>query len=434
MTLRRYKDILALRDGDTILGFHARNLELATLDEAAWDALAAGSTGPAREELAGWEQYNNPEIKNEINGFGVRSLVINITQFCNLRCTYCAAGGDGTYGSNDGAKGKVDLTVAQAQLKKFIGETPDGDSFAVQFFGGEPLLHPEAVRSLANYAKLLTAGRDINLKFSITTNGTMITPAVAQLLADMNCNITLSLDGPAEINDRVRPSAGGKGSTQKVLEGLRNALEVRHRLSGIGINCVVGSHNLDLVAAYEFFKPYDFDFINFIYAVGSADQELSRKFVAQMEDVMKRADAHGGERELRKFPTVDRDFNTLDQGVRTVNHCGAGKSLMYTDTKGAMYTCNWFMDDKTEQVGQNTTLFPSKLADYEGDLVDRHDCHSCWARFLCGGGCMFVNKVKMGDKHVSDPHYCLRTRSLALTMLKYYAKYRYAEAAPAESA
>lgn len=431
MTLRRYKDILALRDGGKILGFHTRNLQLAELDESAWEALSPSAqvSGEARHEIQDWEKEIDSLVRNDVNSQSVRSFVINITQYCNLRCTYCAAGGDGTYGTNEGAKGKIDLLLAQAQLHNFIGQTPDGEEFSVQFFGGEPLLHPEAIQSLANHARLLTAGRDIKLKFSITTNGTMITPEVAEMLASINCSITLSIDGPAEINDKNRPSAGGKGSTEKVLKGLENLMKVRARLSGIGVNCVVGQHNMELVKAYEFFQQFDFDFINFIYAVGTDDATLSRTWISQMETVLAMADQFGGERELRKFPTVDRDFTTLDSKLRVVNHCGAGKSLLYSDTRGSLYTCNWFMDDPKEKVGQGVQLFSEAMADYEGNLIDKHDCNACFARFLCGGGCMFVNKVKMGDKHVSDPHFCTRTRTLTLSHLRYYAKHRLAEAA-----
>jgi uncharacterized protein len=425
MTLRRYKDILALKDGNEIFGFHARNLQVARLDESAWKAfLESEEKDVAGQELKTWESENDSEVKNELLGQSTRSLVINITQFCNLRCTYCAAGGDGTYGSNQGAKGKVDLNIIQAQLHKFIGETPEGESFNVQFFGGEPLLHPEAIRSIANYSLLLVAGRDVRINFSITTNGTMITPAVAEMLAEMKCGVTISIDGSPETNDKARPSAGGKGSTDKVLKGLAELIKVRDRLGGIGTNTVLGAHNMELVKAYEFFKQFNFDFINFIYAASDADNVLNAKYISEMEKVLRLADEYGGENELRKFPFVDHYYASLDNKLRTVNHCGAGKSLLYSDTKGDLYTCNWFMDDTKEIVGRGTKLIPEAMKDYEEALVDKHDCKSCWARFLCGGGCMFINKVKMGDKHVKDPYYCIRTRSLIATSLKYYAKHR----------
>jgi uncharacterized protein len=425
MNLRRFKDILAVRSGDEIFGFHARNLQVAKLDEAAWEALTSREpSNEATHEIQSWNGETDLTVTNDELTQSTRSLVINITQYCNLRCTYCAAGGDGTYGTNQGAGGKVDLQILETQLKKFIGETPNGETFHVQFFGGEPLLHPEAIRSLANYSKLLVAGRDVAIKFSITTNGTMITPAVAELLADLKCNVTVSIDGPPEINDRVRPSAGGKGSTEKVLKGIATLFTVRDRLGGIGVNCVLGEHNMELVKAYEFFQPYQFDFINFIYAAGEHDRTLNQKYISEMDTVMEMADRFGGEHELRKFPYVDHYFSALDRQSRTINHCGAGKSLLYSDTKGSLYTCNWFMDDPKEIVGKGTTLFPQALKEYEDPLVEKHGCNSCFARFLCGGGCMFINKVKMGDKHVSDPHYCVRTRSLVATTLKYYARHR----------
>ena len=46
-----------------------------------------------------------------------------------------------------------------------------GEIFHLNFFGGEPLLHPEAIKSLSAFALLEAAGRGIQVRFNITTNG-----------------------------------------------------------------------------------------------------------------------------------------------------------------------------------------------------------------------------------------------------------------------
>src|SRR5687767_2770191 len=91
--LRRYRDIIGIKIGEEILGFHARNLQVAELDEAAWKAFEE-TASPAKAELETWHRENDPEVEDATIPQKTTTFAINITQICNLRCTYCAAGGD----------------------------------------------------------------------------------------------------------------------------------------------------------------------------------------------------------------------------------------------------------------------------------------------------------------------------------------------------
>lgn len=429
--LRRKDDIVAIKDGEHIWGFHARNLQVAELDQSAWLSMhfqgseqassqTSGSLKEAREELKKWNDEIDPTVQNDSQTHEIRSLVVNITQICNLRCVYCAAGGDGSYGSD---VTKVNVEKVYRQLDYFLPKTRKNEIFSINFFGGEPLIHPDAIKSIAEYARKIAKDKNIELRFSITTNGTLITDRVANLLADLNCHVTISLDGPQMLNDLFRPTAGGKGSTSKTLKGIENLKTVRQKLSSIGVNCVFGSHNMDIVSAYKFFQELDLDFINPIYATNNQDDIYSDLYIEQMEKVLKLAYEHNGEKELLKFTPVHHYFSTMDDGVRTNNHCGAGKSLLFTDTQGDLYSCNWFMTTPQEKIGELID-FNSKREEYLNPLIEKNNCNSCWARFLCGGGCMFVNLSKNGSKDSKDPYFCKRTRSLVTMSLKYYARLR----------
>ena len=82
------------------------------------------------------------------------------------------------------------------------------------FSGGEPLLHPDIVE-LARHAV------GLGMRAVISTNGTLITPEMAERLATVGLSyIGTSLDGGPEIHDRFR---GMKGSFDRAIQGLRNA-------------------------------------------------------------------------------------------------------------------------------------------------------------------------------------------------------------------
>ncbi|WII73091.1 radical SAM protein [Bdellovibrio sp. 22V] len=423
MEQRRFKDIVAFKwNQGAPLAFHARNLEVAEISEEMWEVMEKQIlTSDVSEELQNWEQENNPEVKSGKLSPGIRSLTINVTQICNLKCTYCAAGGDGTYGS---PQTKINVEKTLPQLKFFIERLPDNSRFKITFLGGEPLLYPEGIQEISNYVRLMTAGRNIQAGFSIVTNGTLINEKTLQVLKNIKANVTVSVDGPAESNDKARPMKNGAGSTALVVEGLRQLVAAKESLGLLTAHGVFNRENLNVIAAYEFYRSLNVDRYEFTYSVEENDDASNKEFVAQMNEIAARAYAAGGESELRKIGLFDQYFSALDNQQQTENFCGAGKSFLMVDAKNNLFTCPWEVGNKAEQVGQGSELNEERLKGYEAPLIEQNSCQNCWARFMCGGGCMFIHKQATGNKHQKDGQFCFRTRSLIGTALLYYKKSR----------
>lgn len=433
MDLRRFEDIIAVQTADGIVAYHARNLEVAELSPEAYSSmekidltanaipLRTITASPGNLSLQQWQLEENAEVKSGQITFGIKSLTINITQICNLKCTYCAAGGDGTYGD---PVTKINVEKTLPQLKYFLEKLVPGSSFNLSFVGGEPFLYPEAMKVIYDYIQLQAAGRDIHCKFMVTTNGTLITEKALQLLATMKIHVTVSLDGDASINDQVRPSKDGKPSTQQTLEGIKSLIAIRSSLASIGISGVYSSQNLEVVKSYLFFKSLGADWYEFNFSYLEKDQNAQASFLQQMNEIAAIAWAAGKESELRKIKSFDSYFSTLDSQQRIENFCGAGKSYLMIDAKNQLYTCPWVVGEKGEIVGQGQNLDVSKLDKYQKPLIELNNCQTCWARFICGGGCMYINKAHSGDKHTKDKLFCERTRGLILTAIMYYKRAR----------
>nr|BFD68451.1 hypothetical protein HAGR004_34730 [Bdellovibrio sp. HAGR004] len=420
MEQRRYKDIVAFKWGQgSPLAFHARNLEVAEISEDTWNemSLAEPSLSAAFEALTTWESECNPEVKTGKLSVGIRSLTINVTQICNLKCTYCAAGGDGTYGS---PQTKINVEKTLPQLKLFLERVPAGGSFNITFLGGEPLLYPDGIQEIGNYVRLMTAGRDITSRFSIVTNGTLFNETNLNILRNLKANITVSLDGPAEINDKTRPTRTGVGSTALVVEGFRLLERFRSELGTLTLHGVFNRENMQIEKAYEFFQTLNADRYEFTYSVEESDDATNRLYVDQMNTIASKAYALGGESELRKINIFNQYFNALDTQQQTENFCGSGKSFLVMDAKNNLYTCPWEVGNKDEQVGENTNVDFARMENENAPLIEKNNCQNCWARFMCGGGCMFIHKKSTGNKHQKDGHFCYRTRSLLGTTFMYY--------------
>ncbi len=433
LQIRRFKDIVAFKQGeDGPLAFHSRNMELAEISDEAWQSLPStsfltadtqvsdknfASSSEAASELREWEISENSEASAIPLKFTIRSVTINVTQICNLHCTYCAAGGDGTYG--DSIK-KISVEKTLPQIRFFLDQLTPGSSFHISFLGGEPLLYPEAMKAIAEYTKEEGAKKNISASFKVTTNGTLMTDKNIAMLNEIGCAVDISLDGPAEINDSRRPDRAGRGVTAKIIEGLRRLALSRDKIPYVELHCVMDPNHYDVNSTYQFFKTLPVDRFEFTYSVNETSTDSSQKFVESYEKAAEQAFLIGGEKELRRFHIFDRYFTVLDNQERIENHCGLGKTLAVIDARNRIFNCPWTVGDQKNQIGNGTTLDYDQLEKYSQNQVDMNKCGNCWARFLCGGGCSFVHESLDGQNMNKKNDFCFRTRYLAAVVLKYY--------------
>jgi len=422
--LARYRNILGLRTrSGKFLGFHVRNLQVAELSPELWDVLRKDMRSPseARAELEAWNEEVDPSTVDADIPQKVRSLMVNVVQACNLKCVYCAAGGDGSFGA---AMKQVETEIIEEQIRTLLHDIPNGGEFSLTFFGGEPLLVPDTIRRLARFTKLQAAGRDIRVRFYLITNGTLVTPAIAELLAEIGCHVTVSIDGPPEVHDQNRVSRGGLGSSARTLRGIETLMRVRDRLGSISAGAVFGKHNTDVLRTYQYLKPLGFDSLKFDFAAAEGDSEASRAYMRSLAETADYAYAIGGEKELRRIEQFDSYFRALDERRRLHNHCGAGKSHLTTDGRGRLTACQWFAGTESEEIGRGLTIDHEKLHAYAPRLNELNQCGACWARYLCGGGCMYVNQLKNGSKQKKDKDFCDRIRNTIAKAIEYYAEAR----------
>lgn len=430
LEIRRSKDIIALRqemaNSPSILAFNSANLETAIISNEAWHEMENYnfqlSQVPQKDSilLSSWQnEFTESVSTQELKKFK-RQFTINVTQICNLHCTYCAAGGDGSFGD---PVTQISIEKTLPQLRQFIDLVPPNESIHITFLGGEPLLYPKAVQMISQYVNELCSPQEIEVTYLVVTNGTLITPEIAMMLAEIKSSVTISIDGPQNINDRFRPAKNQKSSTEQTTQGLKNLLLYKNLgLRLIGLSGVFGKNNLNLTTAYEFYRQFPVDWFEFNYDYSEADDKTLAEYLNQYSQVLKLAMGYGGEEELRRIKIIDQYFYQIDEQKRIENHCSSGKSFLMIDAKNQLYHCPWEVGQKSERIEwqNNAQNIPYE----EKSLIELNQCHNCWAKYLCGGGCMFINKIKTGDKHKKDLQFCERTRYIISLMLLYYQQCR----------
>lgn len=444
MEIRRFKDIIAIKSyntvvqSDSVVAFHASNIEVAELSPESFNemteiSLKSGEIPSERaplsleayEALSSWNLESNDNVKSGKMDFGIRSLTINVNQICNLKCTYCAAGGDGTYGEPNN---QISVERTLPQLKYFITSLKPNTSFAISFVGGEPLLHPQAIKAIHTYVSSECLNRQITPIMKIVTNGTLIKGEALDILRSMKIHLTISFDGAKEKNDLMRPSKDGKSTTEKIIHGLNSLAKDRGLIESIGFSAIITQENSNLIENYNFLKSFNPDSVEFVFANDEKSEEVQSSFISQMNEIAAIAWKEGGENELRKIKSFDHYFHVLDNQQKTENFCGAGKNYLMVDAKNHLYSCVWDVNNKEEMVGHGEQLDQASLAKYSKPLIELNNCQTCWARHMCGGGCMYINKAHSGNKHQKNIMFCERIRNLILTSIMYYKLARASDA------
>lgn len=144
-------------------------------------------------------------------------LEIIVANDCNLNCRYCYAN-SGTYGRN---VQRMSRDAARMYLTKLlIGKYTCVET--VMLFGGEPTLCPETISEICDFFQDgVEQGLFCKLPvYTMVTNGTLIDEAVADLIQRYQIRVTISLDGPALINDFLRVDREGNGTFSQVERGL----------------------------------------------------------------------------------------------------------------------------------------------------------------------------------------------------------------------
>src|ERR1700686_817128 len=137
------------------------------------------------------------------------------------------------------------LEAALASVDLLLADPRSDERINLAFLGGEPLINRAVLRQATEYASDRAAARCQPIGFSITTNGTLVTPDDADFFEAHRFAVTISLDGPAAVHDRLRPFKGGRGSYANILERIAPLLAHKGRMQ-VTARVTVTLANLDL--------------------------------------------------------------------------------------------------------------------------------------------------------------------------------------------
>lgn len=325
------------------------------------------------------------------------TLVLEVSQACNLRCGYCYAGG-GTYG---GEPRLLDPSEARRAARYLVEASGDRDRVTLVLFGGEPLLNMEAVEAALEEAWTSAARAGKAVDASLTTNATLLTPEAIAVLRRYRVSVSVSLDGPPDIHDANRPGADGAGSYRRVVSRLGPLLE--------GATAPVAAR-VTLTPPQWGRVPEVFDHLMGLgfHEVGIAPaspvsehllptvEEEDRLF-AGLSELAGRFREEALEGRLLPLSNILDLLARVHAGQAKTVACGAGLGYLALDARGRFFLCHRLAGEEAFAVGDlDTGPDAGRIRSCLDSLAAprAEQCGQCWARSLCAGGCHYDNHLR----------------------------------------
>ncbi|WMJ23125.1 thioether cross-link-forming SCIFF peptide maturase [Paludicola sp. MB14-C6] len=336
----------------------------------------------------------------------VKAMCLHVAHDCNLRCKYCFAS-TGDFGVG---RKLLDESTGKMAIDFLLENSKGRKNIELDFFGGEPLMNMEVVKSIVEYARSKEKEYNKNFRFTITTNGVLLNDDYIDFINKEMSNVVLSLDGRKEINDLLRPTSNQKGSYDIIVPKYQELVEKRGH-DQYYVRGTFTKHNLDFAKDVMHLNELGFDQIS-IEPVVSADtkdyaiteKELPRIF-EEYEDLAKQMIEKKKEGKGFNFFHFMLD---LDQGpcaIKRLRGCGCGNEYVAVTPDGDIYPCHQFVGMEEWKMGSlyDGSFNKEMKANFaKANVYNKSECKECWAKFYCSGGCNANNLQYAGD--ILKPH------------------------------
>lgn len=192
--------------------------------------------------------FNENVIKENI--IKTRQIVFETTDHCNLACEYCSLGE--LYNFSKNKKSNINTDSAINFLKYIFDIKEPKSQLTISFFGGEPLVNGSFIKKIVKEAIFLNKDKKLELKFSMTTNATLIHKYIS-FLVENNFHLLISLDGDKECHSYRKYANKENNSFDIVID---NIDEIQNKyptyfMYNIEFNAVLHNKN-------SIYKIYDF--------------------------------------------------------------------------------------------------------------------------------------------------------------------------------
>ncbi|MCX6238199.1 MAG: radical SAM protein [Bacteroidia bacterium] len=336
------------------------------------------------------EARSSSKNKAQYEGY---NAIIEVTKNCNLGCVYC-------YRQNDLENKNLDPETAN-QIVKYIKEVDQkreikGDSIRLIFFGGEPLLKFDIVQFIVT--KLKNNIHNYKLKFSISTNGTVLTKSKLKFLEENNFNVQVSFEGEEDIQNMARPFKTGNGSFNTILKNISLINSNFKDKITIGISFSKLKYNIS--PTIKKFIDLGFTTFNVLFVTDDIlginkidinDKEILKKEIENIYNLYESEIIKGNKVVIHPLTEIlTKLYTRIPEGK-----CNSTINVEAFNSEGKISPCQRFLSNSEFFYG---TVSEGINIEQIRNIRDNHVnyselCENCWLYKMCSGKCVFRSSL-----------------------------------------
>lgn len=305
---------------------------------------------------------------------------LHITNDCNLRCRYCYIHKDHSCMSDEILYKSIDMMIESCKKNNYT-------TLSLMLVGGEPLTRFDKIKEIVSYCSENCG--ELNIRYIIPTNGTLITDEVAQYIVDKHISVGISIDGTEEYHDANRVKVDGSGSFRLAMRGVDTLLAHGVKPS---IMVTVTEQNLDglpelteLMINKKLYFRFSFERDTQTGNPGILkDENHCIEVMKKCFKIMETALLEGRTGWFFKFGDVSF-------GKPRRRSCAAGKNFFSIGQDGSIGSCSLGLECPRSDITKITDVI-TDIDEIFADIsktsaCDVAECKQCIWRHSCGGAC-----------------------------------------------
>ena len=402
-----------------------------------------------------YEEFNNkiyrlfPEKIGElrIGGNFVRTLTIQVTEDCNMACTYCYQHNKShKMMSFETAKKFIDLLLdADERSCKYITSTTT-PAVILDIIGGEPLMNIEVIDQLTDYFIEQCIIRKhpwaTNFRIGITTNGLLyFDPKVQEYIAKNRDHLSLniSIDGNKTLHDRSRIDKAGNPTYDRAMAAVNHFRNHWSGKNNINSKVTIAPDNIQYIAQAiieMISNGYELINLNCSYEEGWKD-EHGPELYKQLKTIADYVLEHDLEDKLYISMFDNLNGTPWTKNCEDACWCGGAGLMIGVDPDGNIYPCLRYMPSS---VGYDREPFIigtvddgflatpeqcNRIKQFEGlkrsTQCEGLECANCQISTGCGD-CIGYTYEKTGSVKTRTTYHCITHKARVLASSYYNNK------------
>lgn len=335
-------------------------------------------TGQYQDMIARFYPYPYNREK-ETNKIQAPNVTFQVTDACNLRCTYCYQINKNTHRMPlEVAQKFIDMLLENDKNTQQYLDTKACDAITIEFIGGEPLLEIELIDQIMEYFIKRMIETDhpwqYNWRMAISSNGVLyFDPKVQAFIKKWmdHLSFSISIDGNKQLHDACRVFPDGSGSYDKAIAGVRHYVDV---LGGhMGSKMTLAPANI--MYTFDAIKGlidqgYEEINLNCVFEKGWTEEHatiLYHELIKLSNYILE----NNLEDKLYISMFEENIFKPMDK-TETQNWCGGNGAMISVDWKGDIYPCIRYMESS---LGNN--IEPIIIGNVNTGIMTNAKCRNC---------------------------------------------------------